>query len=200
VENFKRKERSLPQGQTKAVPTPRAVAQTTARARRIVPLGILSTGFALIVAISTWVHLDIATLRVGANIDHALALVLLSAPLALVLLLLLRRRLRFLAFVLLGEAASLGAAIVLVALDSATYAGIGYDPLRFVGPPHFNVVHHVWELYVLWGAPLLALLFLARRAMSTHAGQTPIDWTRPNWAIDRRNQARARLRGFNRRA
>jgi hypothetical protein len=125
----------LPQGQTEAVPTPRAVAQTTARARRIVPLGILSTGFALIVAISTWVHLDIATLRVGANINHALALVLLSAPLALVLPLLLRRRLRFLAFVLLGEAASLGAAIVLVALDSATYAGIGYDPLRFVGPP-----------------------------------------------------------------
>jgi phosphoglycerol transferase MdoB-like AlkP superfamily enzyme len=189
------------QGQAKAgkfVSTPRAVAQTTSRARRIVSLSILSTSFALLVAISTWVHLDVVTLRVGANINHALALVLLSTPCALVLILLLRRRLRLLAFVLLIEAASLGAAIVLVALDSATYAGIGYDPLRFV--THFKVVEHVWELYVLWGAPLLTLLFLAGLALLTDTGQTPIERSRPNWAIDRPGQARARLWGFNRRA
>jgi hypothetical protein len=120
------------------------------RSGRILLLSVLSVAFAFIVSISACLHLDVAVLIIGANINHALVLVMLGSVLALAVMLAVRKRPRRLAVVLCSEAAVLSTGIVLVALDSTRYAGIARNVLG----KRYKFDDHVWYLYLLWGAPL----------------------------------------------
>jgi hypothetical protein len=121
-------------------------------------LAVIGLLFAFVVALFTFLYLDLAatldcsgaTVR-GSRLWGALELVAVGAPVAIVAIVLVRKRPRRLRATLFAAAAVLGLAIVLVGLDSARYtvAGCGTADASF--------------LYFLWGAMILLLLLQARR-------------------------------------
>jgi hypothetical protein len=98
--------------------------------------------------------------RRGANIVAALVVALTGSVAGLVLLLLVRKWRHFLAVVLLLVAATLGVAIGLVALDSATFIQKnGSCGLGLFGPPETGTsTGHFWYLYLFWGVAIAVLL------------------------------------------
>jgi hypothetical protein len=121
-------------------------------------LAVLGLLFALLTAGIGWVYLQIATLDCsgatsrGSNIEAALALVAVGAPVAGVVIVAVRKRRRLLVSALLAAAALLGLAIVFVALDSDSYTVGECAPA------------HPGFLYFLWGATILFLVIQASRA------------------------------------
>jgi hypothetical protein len=121
-------------------------------------LAIMGLLFASVVALFTFLYLGVqatlecsgATVR-GSRLWDALDLVAFGAPVAIVVILLVRKRLRLLRATLFAAAALLGVALILVGLDAATYtvSGCGTADASF--------------LYFLWGAMILLLLLQARR-------------------------------------
>ena len=138
--------------------------------RRPVSLALLSTLFAMLVAIYMWFVLNFTlfetkTLFIGRNIDHAIVVALFGGLAGTVLIPFVRKRRRLFVSVLLLEAATLCAAIVLVALDGAIYKEKVTKTLFFgPGNPTSTSTYHLWFLYLLWGAPLFVLLVQAARA------------------------------------
>jgi hypothetical protein len=120
--------------------------------------------FATVVAIITWLHLKGAGSIVcsvdqvfrGANIGHGLSVAVAGGLLVSILLPLVRTSPEGLATCSLLGVLILGAAIVCVAADSATWqASQGCASL--FGPTETRVTEHVYYLYGLWGLPLLVL-------------------------------------------
>jgi hypothetical protein len=102
----------------------------------------------------------------GANIEYAIAEVFVAGLLGLLLIGFLRRSRRALASLLLLEAAVLAVALILVALDGATYkARYTCDFLCFGGEKPYTETYHVWYLYFHWGLPLVLLLAQAARVL-----------------------------------
>ena len=132
--------------------------------RRPVSLALLSTLFAMLVAIYMWFVLDFTlfetkTLFIGRNIDHALGVVFFGGLAGTVLIPFVRKRRPLFVSALLLEAAALCAAIVLVALDGAIYKEKVTETLFFgPGNPTSTSTDHLWFLYLLWGLPLVVLL------------------------------------------
>jgi hypothetical protein len=136
-----------------------------------VPLSVLSMLFAIFATIIVWFDVVFTfdkrtALFVGANIEHALADVSAAGILGLLLIGFVRRKRRLLIALLVFEAATLGAALVLVALDRATYnEQLTCDFLCFGSDKPYTETHHLWFLYLLWGLPFAALLVQAARVM-----------------------------------
>jgi hypothetical protein len=125
--------------------------------RGVVALSLLSILVAIGAAAAMLLYLttpdfcSVGTLRHGANIKHAAELVLVVGLAELVMIIFARHRQVLLSYVLFFAAATLGAAVLLVALDSATYVArlSGY----FLGPCSGTWARHVGYLYFLWGVP-----------------------------------------------
>jgi len=124
----------------------------------------LSLVFTVVVAAVTFFHFhggffcDLQRDR-GANIDHAVGLSFAVGLAGSLLLLFTRRRPRLRRAVLLTAGTLLGIAVVLVALDSATYTGHRSCGL-FTGT-NTTINERVYYLYVFWGMPAALLLFTA---------------------------------------
>ena len=135
--------------------------------------GALCLIFAGVVAAVTFLHFSggmFCSLErsKGANIDHALGWAF-GAGLAGPLLLLFTRRQRSLCTaVLLAGAAVVVIAIVLVALDSATFTA--HRSCGFMDTTETDINERVYYLYVLWGASLAFLLRTALSNISPSAG------------------------------
>jgi hypothetical protein len=111
----------------------------------------------------------------GANIEHALGLAFYGAIAGTVVIPFVRKVPRVLAAVLLLAAGTLGAAMVFVALDSATY--VGTNSCGIMDTTDTTVNDRLYYLFVLWGVPLAILvsfairLLLPRRCESAHPGR-----------------------------
>jgi hypothetical protein len=154
-----------------------------------VALSALSMLWAVFVAIVVWVAVvftfDTRTkLFVGANIERALRSAFLGLLLGLLAIGFVRRRRRLLSALLFLEAATLGAALVLVGLDRATYrARFTCDFLCFGPDKPYISTSHVWYLYLLWGLPTVVLLSQAVRVLRESPPQPPKSrYEQPGWA------------------
>jgi hypothetical protein len=99
----------------------------------------------------------------GANIVHALGVAFVAGLGGSVLVLCARNRRHLLAAVLVLGSVALGAAIALVALDTATYAA--HRSCGLFTDTETAVHERVYYLYVLWGVPLALLLRSTVRAL-----------------------------------
>lgn len=163
---------------------------------RPVPLSVLSMLFACAVAIyGISAALDFqdhaaaflcpGPLLRGANIDLALWVALIAGFAGSVVIVVVRKRRRLLAAVLLVGATTLGVAVGLVALDSATYVQQESGPgasatlcAPFSGGSGTSTAH-LGYLY-LWGVPLCLLLVQAGRVLREAHRSSPSEppaWT-----------------------
>jgi hypothetical protein len=134
-----------------------------------VGLSVLSMLFASVVAVATFLSLSspggiacgVDKLVRGANINHGLGIVALGGLADSALIVCVRRWRRLLAAALLLGAATLGIAIAFVAVDSATQIDTESCASLLGVTPETRAVHHVYELYALWGLPLGLLLLAA---------------------------------------
>ncbi len=134
-------------------------------------LGVLGALLATSTAIYTWVGLDshkprdcdftACTTTTGASIHAALYLVVVGGLVGSLWFVIARNRPRLLAASLLVGAAVLGLALGLVAVDSATYV---QRSRSLFGLPPETSSEHLGSLYLVWGAPLVLLVFQAGHA------------------------------------
>jgi hypothetical protein len=101
--------------------------------------------------------------KIAVRLENRAIRVLVVGLAELVMIIFARHRQVLLSYVLFFAAATLGAAVLLVALDSATYVArlSGY----FLGPCSGTWTRHVGYLYFLWGVPLIVLLLQASRVV-----------------------------------
>jgi hypothetical protein len=136
------------------------------RPRSPVPPCALSLLAASAVALVAWAHLvDVALFcdTKSHNVEIALAGALFGGLAGSIWIALARKRPFVLAAAFLAGAATLGVAIALVALDSATYRGTECGLFGDEG----DKSAHFGYLYVLCGVPLVVLLLGAWRALSS---------------------------------
>jgi hypothetical protein len=111
----------------------------------------------------------------GANIEHALGLAFYGGIAGALVIPFVRRLPRLLAAVLLLSAGTVGAAMVFVALDSASY--VGTNSCGFMETTDTSVNDRLYYLFVLWGVPFGVLgsstvrLLVPRRRESAHPGR-----------------------------
>jgi hypothetical protein len=96
----------------------------------------------------------------GANVDRALGIAFWAGIGAVLVIPCVHKHRRALALVLLLGAAALGAAMVFVALDSATYVATNSCGLFDVTETTVN--ERLYYLFFLWGAPFGVLCWFAR--------------------------------------
>jgi hypothetical protein len=138
--------------------------------RRPASFAVLSMVFAMLVAIFAFLKLDFnfnaQTRLFGANIDHAIRVVLCGTVFGLLVIPFIRHRRRLLDGLFLLEGATLSTAIVLVGLDGATYkARITCTFLCFNHFPPYISTHRLWFLYLLWSLSLVVLLLQTHRVL-----------------------------------
>jgi hypothetical protein len=118
---------------------------------------------ASMVAFVAWAHLvDVAlfcSTKSGTNVERALAVAIVGGVAGSIGIALAHKRPPVLAAAFLAGAATLGVAIALVAIDSATYRSTCYEGRE--ESAHFGY------LYVFWGVPLVVLLLGAGWALSS---------------------------------
>jgi hypothetical protein len=108
----------------------------------------------------------------GANVEHGLGIAFYGSIAAAVAIPFVRRRRRALAVVLLVGAAALGAAMVYVALDRASY--VGTNSCGFMETTDTHINDRLYYLFVLWGFPFALLCWFAVRAFVPRRLEPPL--------------------------
>jgi hypothetical protein len=135
----------------------------------------LSSWVGLLVAVITaavmWLSFNFTLFEyvvrlIGANVNHATVIVVLSGVATLLVLPFFRKRRRAFGATLLFAASALFAGLVLVALDGFTYkARITPEALFSAAGPTRTETDHLWFLLGLWGVPLALLVSHACRLL-----------------------------------
>jgi hypothetical protein len=102
----------------------------------------------------------------GANVDRALGIAFWAGIGALLVIPCVHTHRRVLAVVLLCGAAALGAAMVFLAVDSATF--VATNSCGLIDETETTVNEHLYYLFVLWGAPFGVLCWFARGLWANH--------------------------------
>jgi hypothetical protein len=125
--------------------------------------------FAALVAAHVYMHITGGLLFCtserthGANVERALGLAFYGGIAAALVIPLVRKRRRLLGAVLFLAAGTLAAAMVFVALDSATY--VGTNSCGLLETTDTSVNDSLYYLFVLWGAPFAVLGSFAVRLL-----------------------------------